>query len=189
MLDSSLKVTGIVGSPRKEGCTSTLVKTVLEGAEANGVSTQLIYLSDLDIAPCKACDDCKSTSRCVQEDDMQVVFKAIEESQGLVIGTPVYFDHVSAQTKIFLDRLYGYVGPEMELSFPPNRKAVLVATWGDSSPTLYKNVLDWLERGMSTYFDVKTVAKIEAPGGDPGPLMNEARTSGKHLVESLRRKR
>ena len=51
----SLKVVGMIGSPRKGMNTDTLVTRVLEGAKAVGAETEKIYLNDLNIMPCQAC--------------------------------------------------------------------------------------------------------------------------------------
>jgi multimeric flavodoxin WrbA len=55
---------------------------------------------------------------------MQQLYRAINISKGLVLGTPIYFDHVSAQTKLFLDRLYAYLGPNLEAYDEASRSEV-----------------------------------------------------------------
>ena len=51
------RVLGIVGSPRRGGNTDILVDEVLAGAEEVGALTGKVILSDLEIAPCRACDE------------------------------------------------------------------------------------------------------------------------------------
>lgn len=136
-----MKVIGVVGSPRHGKNTATLVQKVLEGAENKGLETDLFYISDYDISPCRACNACKQTGECVQDDDMKVFYEAIGQAKVLVLGTPIYFDHVSAQTKIFLDRLYSYLHPNLAHRFPKGVK-------GEGGQNNEKNTL-----GLDFYFN------------------------------------
>ena len=164
-----MKILGVVGSPRHGRNTATLVQRVLDGAKSVGADVSMLYISDYDIAPCDACDGCKQSAECVLEDGMRTFYAAIDGIQGLVLGTPIYFDHVSAQMKLFLDRLYALVGPDMEQYFPAGARSVLVATWGDSDPNLYNDVVDWLKGRMSLYHGVETVATLTAADADGVP--------------------
>jgi multimeric flavodoxin WrbA len=49
-----MKVIGINGSPRKEGNTAILIKTVFNELMKEGIETELIQLSDNRIEGCKA---------------------------------------------------------------------------------------------------------------------------------------
>ena len=144
------KVIGIVGSPRRGQNTGTLVQRVLDGAHSEGAETEIFYLSDYQIAPCDACDGCFHFGECVKGDDMRILHMALREARAFVLGTPIYFDHVSAQTKTFLDRLSLYTGPNPELRFPKGVKAVLVATWEARDPQAYDDEVTWLEGRFSS---------------------------------------
>ncbi|MFQ5826997.1 MAG: flavodoxin family protein, partial [Dehalococcoidia bacterium] len=54
-----MKVIGIVGSPRKNGNTEMLTSHTLRAIEEEGLDTELIRLSGLDIRPCNACMVCR----------------------------------------------------------------------------------------------------------------------------------
>ena len=103
-----MKILGIVGSSRKKGNTDILVDTVLKSAENCGAQVEKIYLSDYDFEGCRACEGCNKTFKCVLKDDMQEIYKKINESDGIVLGSPTYFYNVSSLTKKFIDRLYAY---------------------------------------------------------------------------------
>jgi multimeric flavodoxin WrbA len=165
-----MNVMGVVGSPRSKGNTAALVRKVLEGAESKGVETKLFCLGDYQIGGCRACMACKQTGECVQDDDMKLLHAAIREAKVLVLGTPIYLDHVSAQTKVFLDRLYSYLGPNLVHRFPKGVKGVLVFTWGASGPEAYDDVITWMRGGLSGYFDVETVAVIKAADTGSHPV-------------------
>ncbi len=104
-----MKVLGIVCSPRKGGNTEILVKEALKAAEEKGAETEIILVSDMNIAPCIACDSCISTGSCAVEDDMQKIYDSLEKADGLIFGTPVYFINVSAQAKTVIDRTYAFL--------------------------------------------------------------------------------
>lgn len=100
----ALKVVGIVGSPRKGMNTDTLVTEVLKGAQSVGAETAKIYLNDLEIRPCQACDRSPAPDYCFYRDGMDVIYQAIETADVLVIGTPAYYGSISAQLKLLIDR-------------------------------------------------------------------------------------
>lgn len=106
-----LKVTGIVGSPRKNGNTKILVEKVLEGARKKGGETRIYILNDMKINGCQGCFYCQEHGECKQNDDMKELYLALKESQGIVIGSPIYMDYVTGQTKILMDRLFALMKP------------------------------------------------------------------------------
>jgi len=189
--ESRQQVLGLVGSPRLGMNTATLVDRVLQGAAATGVATKLVHLSELTIEPCDACNGCKDTGQCVKQDGMQAICDDLEASGALVLGTPIYFDHISAQTKLFIDRLYPYLGPDMEHRFPQGVKAVLAATWEAEGARAYDGVVDWLRDRLSYYFDIEAVGVLTAadtgnrPVWDRHDLLKEADGLGTLLGNGL----
>ena len=101
-----MKVLGIVGSPRKEGNTSQLVRQALDGMMGQGVETEMIHLADYDFCDCRGCEGCSETYACVIGDGMQKVYPQLLEADAVVLGSPTYFYDVTALMKAFLDRLY-----------------------------------------------------------------------------------
>jgi multimeric flavodoxin WrbA len=99
-----MKVCGIVGSPIKNGNVDQLVSRVLIGAGGQGAETQRLYLNDLRIAPCQSCGVDPYPKYCLLDDDMETVYAALTSSDVIVLGSPVYFDTVSAQAKLAIDR-------------------------------------------------------------------------------------
>jgi multimeric flavodoxin WrbA len=99
-----MKITGFVGSPCKNGNVDLLVSQVLEGATTQGAETCKIYLNNLRIRPCQSCGIDPHPKRCLFDDDMSQIYDALETSDVIVLGSPVYFDTVSAQVKLMIDR-------------------------------------------------------------------------------------
>lgn len=100
----SVRVCGIIGSPRKSGNVDTLVSEVLRGAGSGGAETCKVYLNDLEIKPCQSCGVDPSPKYCLFDDDMREVYEALQSCDAIVLESPVYFDTVSAQTKLMIDR-------------------------------------------------------------------------------------
>lgn len=100
-----LKVVGIVGSPRENGNTEFMVKTALDEVSRHGIETEMITLHDKKINYCTGCDACKSTNKCVINDDMQELTIKIKDADGIIMSSPVYFGDMTGLAKNFIDRL------------------------------------------------------------------------------------
>ncbi|MGI9953525.1 flavodoxin family protein [Moorellaceae bacterium AZ2] len=125
-----MKVIGIIGSPRRGGNTETLVERVLAGAAAAGAETEVFYLNEMNIRGCQACNYCKEHNVCRQEDDMVQIYRALLEADGVVLGSPVYMGYVTAQTKLFMDRLFAFFRPGAGSTFPPGKRLAMVYSQG-----------------------------------------------------------
>lgn len=108
------KVLMINGSPHEFGCTYTALKEVADTLEKNGVETEMLYLGTKPVAGCIACRSCFNTGRCVFDDQVNRTLEKIDEYQGIVVGSPVYFAGPSGQLCAFLDRLFFAGGDRME---------------------------------------------------------------------------
>ena len=103
-----MNVLGVVGSSRKNGNTSFLVKQALHTIESKDIKTELLFLGDYNIGGCIGCEGCKNTYKCVIMDDMQKIYPLIENSDALILGSPTYFYNITSDMKAFIERLYCY---------------------------------------------------------------------------------
>lgn len=95
----------ILGSPRKNGNSATMAKTVAEGIlQTPGNSIEYIYLNALNIQPCQGCGGCNKTGECVTKDDMQELYTKTRSADRLFLVSPIYFYSVTAQLKCYIDR-------------------------------------------------------------------------------------
>ena len=101
-----MKILGISCSPRAGGNTEIIIREALSKAEEEGAQTELVTLAQKNIAPCDACLSCLKTGKCHKKDDMQDIYRSLEEADGIILGTPSYFNNVSAQAKAVMDRTY-----------------------------------------------------------------------------------
>ncbi|MGB9927119.1 MAG: flavodoxin family protein [Methanosarcina sp.] len=99
-----MKILGISGSPRKGQNCEKMIESVLAHARERGFETQEIFLSALEVKPCKACGVCKENDFCVIEDDMEEVYEKMRTSDGIIVASPVYMGNYPAQLKALFDR-------------------------------------------------------------------------------------
>ena len=107
-----MKVIAFNGSPRKNGNTHRALRMVLDELEKEGIETELVEMGSEPVAPCQACGICRQRKdgKCKITDDRVNEYVAkIAMADGVLIGSPVYYGTMSAQTKAFIDRV-GYVG-------------------------------------------------------------------------------
>ena len=86
-----MKIVGIVGSPRKKGNTEILMNEALKVARKAGFETEIFLMSQKQVGPCDACGTCFEVGDCVVQDDMQELYAMLEQADGVIFGSPVYF--------------------------------------------------------------------------------------------------
>lgn len=186
-----MNIIGFIASPRKEGNTAWVVNKILEGAKEQGATTQSWYFSDLEIEPCRSCYGCKNGNRCcVINDDMQKLYNAIEHADALVLGSPVYMGQMSAQAKIFTDRLFARFSPRFSPYFieeNAGKKLILVFTQGNPDSGMFQQYFDYTKKMFQLLeFDVKGVYVAAGMRNEPAnervDLSNVMKDIGSSLV-------
>ncbi len=104
-----MKVLLINGSPHEKGCTYTALAEVASALGACGVETETLWIGKKPVPGCIACRNCKRTGKCVYEDEVNACLARLNEFDGMVVGSPVYYAGPSGQLTAFLDRLF-YAG-------------------------------------------------------------------------------
>jgi len=100
-----MKIAVLLGSPRKKGNSETLAQAVVKPIEHAGGTVEYIRLNDLSLRPCQGCGGCDKTGNCVIEDDMSEIYATVDDADRILLVSPVYFYGLSAQCKIFGDRM------------------------------------------------------------------------------------
>lgn len=184
-----MKIIGFIASPRREGNTAWIVNKILEGAQEQGAETQAWYFSDLAIKPCLSCYGCKQGDQgCIINDDMQKVYNALEQADALVLGSPVYMGQMSAQAKIFTDRLFAQFSPRFSPYFKENakKKLVLVFTQGNPDSGLFQLYFDYTKNMFQLLeFDVKEVQVVAGMRNEPAHERKGLDTVMKAIGSSL----
>ena len=94
------------GSPRPQGNTSIALREMEQIFHAEGVETELVQVGNRDIRGCVACGGCAKLGRCVFDDIVNELAPKFEASDGLVIGSPVYYASANATLVALLTRLF-----------------------------------------------------------------------------------
>ena len=105
-----MKAVIVEASPKREGNSVTLAREFIRGLNENpdAMVTEL-YLDGLDIQFCRGCWSCLKMGEpgCVIDDDMTWIYPKLYEADVLVFATPIYWWHINAQMKKFIDRFEG----------------------------------------------------------------------------------
>lgn len=99
------KVIIISSSPRENSNSYNLCLAFQKGAEESGHAVELVKLKTQKIGFCTGCYSCHKTGKCFQNDDGNILAEKLLDADVVVLATPVYFYTMSAQLKVFLDRL------------------------------------------------------------------------------------
>jgi multimeric flavodoxin WrbA len=104
-----MKVVAINGSPRKGWNTDMLIDEAIKGAESMGAEVHKYDLYKLDShTGCRSCFGCKTEGHegeCIVKDGLKPVLDDIKTADALIMGAPNYFSDMSAQFKLFYERL------------------------------------------------------------------------------------
>ena len=102
-----MKVLLINGSPHKNGCTNRALEEVAASLENNGIESEIFWIGNGNIRGCSVCEKCGGSSNvCIYDDEVNIALKKMQESDGLIVGTPVYFASLNGALCSFLDRMF-----------------------------------------------------------------------------------
>jgi len=165
-----MKVLGIAGSPRRGGNTDLLLDEVMKGAASRGAEVKTIILNDLKITPCQHCDACRKVGRCQIEDDMQMVYRELEQADRIVLASPVQFMGLTAQMKAMIDRCQALWARKYVLKLPPlgssrERKGLFISVGGQKMANLFEPSLVTV-RTLFKILDITYAGELVFPGID-----------------------
>ncbi len=104
------------GSPRHGSSTEILAgqfelgfRSVIADAEVVNVR-----LNDLDIIPCQSCGVDPRPLLCIYKDELYPYLEHLREADFVLLASPIHFDTVSSQMKLFIDRCNCFRPPKFE---------------------------------------------------------------------------
>lgn len=89
------------GSPHEKGCTYTALSEVASVLESEGITTEIICAAKKDFT----------------HDDVKAVAEKALASDGLVLGSPVWYAGPCGISKYFYDELFNLITGKMKLKF------------------------------------------------------------------------
>jgi multimeric flavodoxin WrbA len=155
-----MKTLYISGSPRKDGNTEYLLKLChsITGGD-------FIRLSDYQIEYCTYCSACIKKEICTIKDDMPGIVERLLRSQVIVLGSPVFFNNVSGQMKVFMDRtwpLRGKLNNKIGGALVVGRRYGLESAIGAINSFFLKHDMIVADRGVTAIgFDIGDVKEDE----------------------------
>ena len=101
-----MKVLLLNGSPKANGNTAIALKEMEKVFLAEGIETEIVHVGNKDIRGCVACVSCYQTGKCAIDDIVNEIAPKLEEADGLVVGSPVYYASANATLVALLQRLF-----------------------------------------------------------------------------------
>jgi len=101
-----MKVLMINGSPHKNGTTNRALEEIAVTLQRNGIDSEIITIGNKEISGCLACGSCSKTGKCFRNDIVNEIIEKIEQADGLVVGSPVYYAGLNGTLKSLLDRVF-----------------------------------------------------------------------------------
>ena len=102
---------------RRHGNTEMYIKTALLEAQKMGIEVELIRLNECDLRPCKACPTMPcirgGAAGCIIKDDGDWLMDKFLESDGYILGAPVWSLSPCGVVTDFRDRIFG---PKMDVA-------------------------------------------------------------------------
>ena len=154
-----MKIIGIAGSPRKQGNSTILLEHVLDGAaEKEAEQLPIVHLNDLVFKGCQNCGGCDDTGICILKDDLTPVYDSLAEADIWVLASPIYFDGISGQLKLFFDRLICL----SKKNLPGKRRGAIVIAYEDQQREDYVKNMEVYRGYLSWFSDFEFTEIMEA---------------------------
>ncbi len=136
-MTDTYRIVAVNGSPHEGfGNTSQMLAMLREPLAAEGFELEEIFLSSLHIEYCVGCATCLEKGACWIRDDYKGLAKKLLEAEAVILASPVYFRHVTAQLKTFLDRSLG-LGHRPRGAWKPGLAVSVSAGWGETEVARY----------------------------------------------------
>lgn len=101
-----MKIVTINGSVNSDGNTAYLLDTIRNYFKEKGYQTDSFSLGKENISGCLACGKCRDIKKCViEKDSVNNIFRCMTESDAIIIGSPVYYADITANTKALIERI------------------------------------------------------------------------------------
>jgi NAD(P)H-dependent FMN reductase len=172
IMGKNLTIVAVNGSPHAGfGSTAMMIEMLRPTLAENGFSLEVINLCEQDIDYCIGCAVCMEKGRCWIPDDHAGIVERLLAADGIILASPVYFLHVTAQMKTFLDRSLAF-GHKPRPSWKPGLAVSVSAGYGETRAAEY---LESLLRVYGAFGVGRFTALSTGPGEFLGKPAVEAR--------------
>lgn len=101
-----MKVLLLNGSPKPKGNTAAALEEMVKVFHQEGIETEIVQVGNRDIRGCVCCYHCKQNGKCVFDDLVNETAPKLEQADGLVIASPVYYAMGNGTLVSFVQRLF-----------------------------------------------------------------------------------
>jgi len=152
-----MKTLILKASPKADGNTATMADRFIAGLkDAGHTDIAEFRLNDLEIRPCQACDGCFQPpySGCVLDDDFMTIYPEFREADLVVFAAPVYWWHLCAQMKTFVDRMHPMLTFDRDHCLPTKNLVLLTAYFAedpygvDLVVKMFESITGWAGMGL-----------------------------------------
>ena len=180
------KVAVFYGSPRKNGVSNKLAEQVGKGAKDAGAEVVVYDLNQEGVRGCQSCFFCRGKDMCAVKDPLTPMYDDIKEACGIVASFPIYFFNITAQGKLWIDRLYPMINGDFSPRHP-GKKVVTLYAQANSNAEEYKEPIAKNDAIFGTFgwdvIDSIIAADTMNPEFNMDDLMARAYEAGKNLVK------
>jgi len=181
-MESRFTIVAVNGSPHAgAGNTALMLAMIGDCLNRLGHRLDVIHLTDQVIEYCVGCGFCMENGKCWVPDDHAAILDRLLAADAVILASPVYFFHVTAQMKTFLDRSLA-LGHKPRPTWKPGLAVSVSAGSGETY------VADYLAAMLRVYgaFPVGHLTALSTvPGGFVGKDAVAARAAD--LAEDLAR--
>jgi len=182
------------GSPVRGSSIDRMLTAIEAGAVEAGGVVRHFRCNEMNVKPCQACGPEPTDGYCVFHDDMDAVFEGLRDAHAVAVGSPIYFDTVSAQLKLVMDRcncVTPLVRTAGAYAFRPKwartRRAVFVTACGagrrwDLAERSVRGFLKWV--GARWEETIVWQHEDNDPGSVDAGILAHAREVGRRLIVS-----
>lgn len=101
-----MKVILLNGSAHSNGSTYRALSQLAKTLEENDIDIKLIQIGTDTIRGCIGCGKCKEIGKCVFDDVVNELVDLVSNSDGFVVGSPVYYGSANGSLISLLDRMF-----------------------------------------------------------------------------------
>ena len=186
-----MKVTTILGSPRKKGNTATVLGWFEQEAKGQGHDIYKINIVGSDVKGCLGCRSCEKVSDypgCVQKDDTMAIFDRMIEADAVIYASPLFCWGFTSQIKALIDRHFclvkNYATPEHKSFLEGKATALLVTCTGPVKNNA--DIIQVLFDRINRFVKCNVIGKYVVPFcTTPDAMGSEARKIAKRMARDI----
>lgn len=186
-----MKVITLLGSPRKNGNTATVLGWLEDELKAQGHKVYRINVTKSDIMGCLGCRACEKSidsPGCVLEDDGRDIFNHMIDADAVVYASPLFCWGFSSQMKALIDRHFCLVKnyfTKKHKSFIEGKKTALLVTCTGPEKN-NGDIIQVLFERLNAFVKCKAVGKYVVPFcSSPDAMGNEEREIAKKIAREI----